>query len=134
MPAGLVLLSPQVDLTKSGDSFAVSRIVDVVLPGSLMATKRLDAGGADLADPLLSALCGGLPDFPPVFLKTRTDDLFLSTMVQMHRALRRADMPADLHVFEADPDVGFTGGIPQELDLLSEVKTFVAAWLEATAV
>lgn len=32
MPAGLVLLSPQIDLTELGDSFAVNRTIDVVLP------------------------------------------------------------------------------------------------------
>lgn len=32
LPAGLILLSPQVDLTESGDSFQVNRLVDVVLP------------------------------------------------------------------------------------------------------
>ena len=134
MPAGLVLLSPQVDLTESGDSFAVNRTVDVVLPGSLMASNRLYAGGADLADPLLSPLFGDLAGFPPAFLQTGTRDLFLSNTVRMHRALRRAGVRAELHVFEAMPHGGFTGGTPEELDLLGEVKAFVAARLEATAV
>lgn len=38
MPAGLILLSPQVDLTESGDSFEVNQMIDVVLPKSLMQT------------------------------------------------------------------------------------------------
>lgn len=41
LPSGLVLLSPQVDLTESGDSFETNRTVDVVLPGSLMSSNRL---------------------------------------------------------------------------------------------
>jgi len=41
MPAGLVLLSPEIDLTESGDSFEVNRMVDVVLPTSLMSNNLL---------------------------------------------------------------------------------------------
>ncbi|MEB2620579.1 alpha/beta hydrolase fold domain-containing protein, partial [Kocuria rosea] len=35
LPAGLVLLSPQVDLTESGDSFATNAGLDAMLPTSL---------------------------------------------------------------------------------------------------
>ena len=133
MPAGLVLLSPQVDLTESGDSFAVNRTVDVVLPGSLMTSNLLYANGADLADPLLSPLFGNLADFPPVFLQAGTRDLFLSNTVRMHRALRRAGVSADLHVFEAMPHGGFTGRTPEELELLREVTKFVAARLDGAS-
>lgn len=132
MPAALVLLSPQVDLTESGDSFAVNRTVDVVLPGSLMASNLLYAGGADLADPRLSPLFGDLAGFPPALLQSGTRDLFLSNTVRMHRALRRAGVQADLHVFEAMPHGGFTGQTPEELELLAEVTAFVAARLDET--
>ncbi len=60
LPAGLVLQSPEVDLTESGDSFEVNRMVDVVLPGSLMSINRLYANGADLSHPYLSPLFGEL--------------------------------------------------------------------------
>lgn len=129
IPAGLVLLSPQVDLTESGDSFAVNRTVDVVLPGSLMTSNRLYAGGANLADPLLSPLFGDLGGFPPTFLQAGTRDLFLSNTVRMHRALRRVGVPAELHVFEAMPHGGFTGWTPEELELQRELAAFVAAQL-----
>ncbi|WP_322964528.1 alpha/beta hydrolase [Sphingomonas fuzhouensis] len=90
LPAGLVLLSPQVDLTESGDSFQVNHMVDVVLPCSLMRNNELYAGGADLSHPYLSPLFGDLSNFPPIFLQSGTRDLFLSNTVRMHRALRRA--------------------------------------------
>ncbi|MBB3911870.1 alpha/beta hydrolase [Sphingomonas desiccabilis] len=79
LPAGLVLLSPEVDLTESGDSFQVNQLVDVVLPGSLMRNNELYAGGADLSHPYLSPLFGNLAGFPPTFLQSGTRDLFLST-------------------------------------------------------
>ncbi|SFW67658.1 alpha/beta hydrolase fold domain-containing protein [Luteibacter sp. UNCMF366Tsu5.1] len=57
MPSGLVLLSPEVDLTESGDSFQTNRDLDVVLPRSLMKQNLLYAAGHDLAHPSLSRLC-----------------------------------------------------------------------------
>jgi epsilon-lactone hydrolase len=127
MPAGLVLLSPQVDLTESGDSFQVNQLVDVILPGSLMRNNALYAGGADLSHPYLSPLFGDLTGFPPTFLQAGTRDLFLSNTVRMHRALRRASVDAELHVFEAMPHGGFQGNTPEDHDLAAEVSRFVEA-------
>lgn len=134
VPAALVLLSPEVDLTESGDSFAVNRTVDVVLPGSLMSNNRLYAGGADLADPYLSPLFGDLAGFPPTFLQSGTRDLFLSNVVRLHRALRKAQVATDLHIFEAMPHGGFMGDTPEDRELAAEVSAFVQShWPPRTA-
>ena len=127
MPAGLVLLSPQVDLTESGDSFQVNQLVDVILPGSLMRSNLLYAAGAELSHPHLSPLFGDLAGFPPSFLQSGTRDLFLSNTVRMHRALRRASVEAELHIFEAMPHGGFQGDTPEDQDLAAEVSRFVKA-------
>jgi acetyl esterase/lipase len=127
LPAGLVLLSPEVDLTESGDSFQVNQMVDVVLPGSLMRNNQLYAGGADLSHPYLSPLFGDFGDFPPTFLQSGTRDLFLSNAVRMQRALRRENVDAELHVFEAMPHGGFQGNTPEDRDLAAEVSRFVKA-------
>jgi monoterpene epsilon-lactone hydrolase len=124
MPAGLVLLSPEVDLTESGDSFQVNQMVDVVLPGSLMRNNLLYANGADLAHPYLSPLFGELAGFPPTFLQSGTRDLFLSNAVRMHRALRRVNVNAELHVFEGMPHGGFQGNTREDQDLAAEVSRF----------
>lgn len=125
MPAALVLLSPEADLTESGDSFQVNRTVDVVLPGSLMAANLLYARGADLTHPYLSPLFGQFfDDFPPTFIQSGTRDLFLSNAVRLHRAMRRSGVAADLHVFEAMPHGGF-GGAPEDAELQDEVVGFV---------
>lgn len=127
LPAGLVLLSPQVDLTESGDSFQVNQMVDVVLPGSLTRNNELYAGGADLSHPYLSPLFGDLKGFPPTFLQSGTRDLFLSNAVRMHRALRRASVDAELHIFEAMPHGGFQGNTPEDFELGAEASRFVKA-------
>jgi epsilon-lactone hydrolase len=43
---------------------------------------------------------GDLSGFPPTLLMSGTRDLFLSNTVRVHRKLRQAGVPADLHVFE----------------------------------
>lgn len=129
MPAGIILLSPEVDLTESGDSFQVNQMVDVVLPGSLMRNNALYAGGADLSHPYLSPLFGDLKGLPPAFLQSGTRDLFLSNAVRMHRALRQADVDAELHVFEGMPHGGFQGNTPEDDDLAAEIARFIkASW------
>lgn len=124
-PAGLVLLSPQVDLTESGDSFQTNRLLDLVLPGPLMASNLLYTAGAELSQPYASPLFGDLEGFPPTFLQSGTRDLFLSNTVRMHRALRRAGVTAELHVFEAMPHGGFGGATPEDLELKDEINRFV---------
>jgi len=126
LPAALVLMTPELDLTESGDSFQTNRMFDIMLPRPLMDTNLLYAGGHDLAHPYLSPLFGDFSKgFPPTFLQAGTRDLFLSNTVRMHRALRRAAIPVELHVFEGMPHAGFMGA-PEDLELAAEVNRFVA--------
>jgi monoterpene epsilon-lactone hydrolase len=127
LPAAAVLLTPEVDLTESGDTFHTNLGIDNVLVGSLRQSILLYAAGHDLDDPYLSPLFGDFTrGFPPTFLQTGTRDFFLSNTVRMHRALRRAGIDAELHVFEAMPHGGF-GGAPEDAELDAEVRRFVDA-------
>jgi len=127
LPRALVLLTPEIDLTESGDTFETNRMVDVVLPKPLMATNLLYAGGHDLSDPYLSPLFGDLTKgFPPTFLQAGTRDMFLSNAVRFHRALRRASVVTELHVFEGMPHGGF-GGAPEDEESIAEVRRFITA-------
>ena len=127
LPAGLILGTPEIDLTESGDSFRTNDGVD---PGlrSLMPVNLLYASGHDLTHPYLSPLFGDLSGFPPTILTTGTRDLYLSNTVRMHRKLRAADVPAELHVTEAGPHTGFPGS-PEGEEIDREVRRFVAAVL-----
>ncbi len=122
-PAALVLLSPEVDLTESGDSFHTNLGIDHVLR-PLTQVNLLYANGHDLTNPYLSPLFGDVSEFPPTFLQAGTRDLFLSNTVRMHRKLRAAGVDADLHVFEAMPHGGF-GGAPEDREIVDEVQRFV---------
>jgi epsilon-lactone hydrolase len=130
LPAGLVLLSPEADLTESGDSFHTNLGVDSVLAGSLASSIGLYAGESDLRNPYLSPLFGEFaPPFPRTFLQSGTRDLFLSNTVRMHRRLRSAGIDAELHVFEAMPHGGFFGS-PEDEELAVEIRRFVASCLD----
>lgn len=77
LPAGVVLLSPEVDLTETGDSFQVNLGVDPIL-GRVMPVNLLYARGRDLMDPYLSPLFGDFAQgFPPTLITSGTRDLFL---------------------------------------------------------
>src|SRR5262249_51845807 len=100
--------------------------VDTVLTRSLMPANLLYAGGHDLADPYLSPLFGDFSrGYPPTLLASGTRDLFLSNTVRMHRALRAAGVPAELHVLEAAPPGGFHGAAPEDREIDREVRGFV---------
>jgi monoterpene epsilon-lactone hydrolase len=127
LPAGLVLITPEVDLTESGDSFATNLGVDNVLTRRLMPANLLYANGHDLAHPYLSPLFGDFTrGFPPTFVQAGTRDLFLSNAVRMHRALWRAEVPVELHIFEAMPHGGFFGA-PEDHELEAAVRRFVGS-------
>lgn len=125
LPGAAFIITPESDLTESGDSFQTNRLLDVVLSGPLPQSIRLYANGHDLEDPYLSANFGDFSKgYPPTILVTGTRDLFLSNTVILHRALRRAGISADLHVFEAMPHGGFFGA-PEDQEAMDEQVRFL---------
>jgi epsilon-lactone hydrolase len=129
MPAGLVLLTPEVDLTESGDSFTTLADVSVGLQ-SLLDVNTLYANGHDLTEPYLSPLFGDVTGFPPTLLVSGTRDLYLSNTVRIHRKLREAGVDADLHIFDARPHAGY-GNAPEEAAVSAEVGAFVQRCLQS---
>ena len=128
MPGGVVLITPEVDLTESGDSFNTNMGIDAMLKQRLMPANLLYAAGADLADPYLSPLFGDFSTcYPPTFIQAGTRDLFLSNAVRFHRALRAHALPAELHIFEGMPHGGFGGATPEDRELNAEIARFVGA-------
>jgi acetyl esterase/lipase len=132
LPAACVLATPEADLTESGDSFETNAEIDVILRKRLSEYIALYAGGHDLRDPYLSPVFGDFTKgFPPTMLLSGTRDLFLSNTVRLHRALRKAGIEADLHVWEAMPHGGFFGA-PEDAEVLAEQAKFIRKRLGAT--
>lgn len=79
LPAAVALLTPEVDLTESGDTFQTNALLDVTLKRGLPECNALYARGHDLADPYVSPLFADFgPGFAPTFIQSGTRDLFLS--------------------------------------------------------
>jgi len=127
MPAGAILLTPELDLTESGDSFHTLMGLDTVLRSRLTEMNLYYAGGADLAHPYLSPLLGDVAGFPPTFLQAGGRDIFLSNATLMHRKLRRAGVRAELHVWEGMPHGGFSGFTPEDREVSAEMQAFIAS-------
>ncbi len=122
MPAAVILLTPEVDLTESGDTHRTNLGLDVA--GSMMDANLLYAGGLPLDDPRVSPLFADFAGFPPTFLSAGTRDVFLSNTVRLHARLLAAGVEAELHVFEAMPHWSFGGGTPEDAAFIERVHDF----------
>lgn len=126
LPAAVVLLTPGSDLTGSGDSLQTNLGLDPLLRGNGKPAFLLYAAGRDLKDPYISPLFADFTKgFPPTILTTGTRDMLLSDTVRLHRALRVAGVPADLHVTEAAGHGGFFGMAPEDEEIMREIRLFV---------
>jgi acetyl esterase/lipase len=127
LPAAAILLTPEVDLTESGDTFRTNEDLDVVLKSGLPECNALYAEGHDLRDPYVSPLFADFSKgFPPTLVQSGTRDLFLSNSVRIHRRLRDAGIDAELHVWEAMPHAGFIPGeAPENAEINAEVARFI---------
>jgi acetyl esterase/lipase len=126
LPAALGLLTPATDLTRQSDTLFSNRGLDVVLRES-GPMGALYAAGHDPSDPYLSPVFADFTrGFPPSFLQSGTRDLLLSDTVRLHRALRRAGVVAELHVWEGMPHGGFGGATPEDRELRAELAAFFA--------
>jgi acetyl esterase/lipase len=122
LPAALVLISPEADLTESGDSFNTNAVIDGM--GSLMPINLLYANGTPLENPYLSPLFGDFTKgYPPTLITAGTRDLFLSNAARLHRALRNAEIPAELHIQEGAVHGAF-GGAPEDAEIERELQLF----------
>jgi monoterpene epsilon-lactone hydrolase len=126
LPAAAVLLTPAVDFTGAGDTRYTNFGIDTVLSSRTDSARDLYTNGHDLRDPLVSPIYGDFSKgFPPTILASGTRDVLLSDTVRLHRALRRAGIPAELHVLEAAPHGWFFGTAPEDAELDAEIKRFV---------
>jgi acetyl esterase/lipase len=122
--AGLLLLTPALDLTGAGDTRVTNMFLDVILTPDANDSPAMYIGGADARQPYLSPIYAEIgTDWPPTLLYSGTRDLLLSDTVRMHRHLRRSGIRAELHVTEAGPHGGFMGA-PEDREMFGECRQF----------
>jgi epsilon-lactone hydrolase len=107
LPAALGMFSTLADFSRPSDSqqlFALNGFSGNLEPQtSDRPHDEQYVGKTDSKNPVLSPLYADLQGFPPCLLVTSTRDLLLSNTSIFHRALLRANVNAQLVVFEALP-------------------------------
>lgn len=131
MPAMVILGSAGLDLTRSGDSHTVNEGLDLALSGGIASLIELYADGHDLKSPYLSPVFGDFAKgFPPTFLKVGGREILLSDSIAMHRALRRAGVEAQLHIWEGMSHGPFgspANPAPEDMEARVEIERFLEA-------
>jgi acetyl esterase/lipase len=125
LPAAAIILTPAADLTNAGDTWHTNFGIDPVIVEDMTPAALLYADGRDLSDPYISPLFGDFgKGFPPTLLGSGTRDVLLSDTVRLHRVLRAANVPAELHVLEAAPHGWFFGMAPEDAAMDREIRRF----------
>lgn len=129
LPAALMVGTPASDITKTGDTYFTNAEVDNGLgryEGFIEQSLKLYAGSTDPKNPLVSPVYGDFTNFPPTILLSGTRDLLLSNTVRVHRKMRAASVPAELHVYEGQSHADYLRAFksPESEDALGEVAAF----------
>ena len=100
-PAGMLLMSPWVDLTLSGESIHMNDGKDAILRAKdLSQHTEAYAGHLDLADPRVSPLNADLAGLPSALIQCGSDELFLSEGRELAARLGAAGNQAEIQVYE----------------------------------
>jgi acetyl esterase/lipase len=109
LPAGLILMSPWLDLTASGSSYQTGAVLDpIVNADSLRMTKAAYLGDADERHPLASPIFADLTGLPPMLIQVGTRERLLSDAITLAEkvGLKNGEVTLELcpnmvHVFHA---------------------------------
>lgn len=130
MPRALLLLSPLLDLTCSGETMQTRAEVDPWLKPELFAPiVGCYLGGADLADPLCSPLFGNLAGLPPMLLQVGDHEILLSDSTRMAERAEAAGVEVELEVY---PQVWhvfhlMAPMLPEAMQAFARMREFVDA-------
>lgn len=97
MPAGIIAISPWVDLTASGASYQENRENDptLTLPSILFFARQY---AQNATDPLVSPVLADLSDLPPSLIFAAKEELLLSDAQTLHSKLQQAHCESRLIV------------------------------------
>jgi phosphinothricin tripeptide acetyl hydrolase len=100
LPGAGVCISPWVDLTCGGASYATRAEVDpIVKRAGIDAMANAYLGGADAKTPLASPLFADLRGLPPLLIHVGDDEVLLDDSVQLAERARKAGVDATLDVW-----------------------------------
>ncbi len=101
LPAAGVCISPWVDLTCGGASYATKADVDpIVKLAGIDEMAKTYLGGVDPRTPLASPLYAELRGLPPLLIQVGSDEILLDDAVQLAERARAAGVDAMLEVWD----------------------------------
>lgn len=134
MPGGVVLLSPWLDMTLSGDSYDSRAEQDPVHQKKMLQVIASQYAGDDnaLDTPLLSPLFGDLRKLPPTLIQVGDCEVGLDDSVSYSREAEAAGSPIQLsiwpemiHVFQM-----FADDLEPGREAIQEISVFIRAIIE----
>jgi epsilon-lactone hydrolase len=100
LPAAGVCISPWVDLTGSGASYASKAASDpIVTRDGVMEMARAYLGVTDARNPLASPLFADLTGLPPLLIQVGTDEVLLDDSLALAERARAAEVETTLEVW-----------------------------------
>ncbi|MFO1092242.1 MAG: alpha/beta hydrolase [Planctomycetaceae bacterium] len=128
LPDSLAVISPWVDLTCGGPTYAANEACDAMLTPNIMSVcSGAYAHGADVRDPRLSPLFADLKGLPPLLIQVGTDEILLSDSTRLADAARAAGLDVTLRVYEGLWHVWhlFAWAVPEGKLAIRELAEFV---------
>ncbi|MBT2658150.1 alpha/beta hydrolase [Bacillus sp. ISL-18] len=128
LPAGIVCLSPWVDLTSSGESYQKNGDVDPYL--SVRAVKeasRMYAGSESLDHPLISPVFADLTGLPPMLIQSGTHEILQSDALSLAAKAKAAGVNVSLKVWDGMWHVWQISGdfLPEAKRATREIGQFI---------
>ena len=101
LPAGVVCISPWLDLTLSGASMRSKAQLDFMLdPACLETYAGYYAGDQDRSSPLISPLFADLHQLPPLLIQVGTDEVLLDDARRFAEKARQAGIDVTLEIWD----------------------------------
>jgi epsilon-lactone hydrolase len=100
LPAGVIGLSPWLDLTLEGESVQRGESVDYLNPRVLKGCAQMYLNGADLRTPLASPLYADLHGLPPLLIQASTGELLVDDSRRFAERARAADVAVELQLWD----------------------------------
>ncbi|MCM3726955.1 alpha/beta hydrolase [Neobacillus cucumis] len=128
LPAGIVCLSPWVDLTSSGESYQKNEEVDPYL--SLRAVKeaaQMYAGKESLDHPLISPVFADLTGLPPLMIQSGTHEILQSDAISLSIKAKAAGVKVSFKAWDGMWHVWQISGdhLPEARRATKEIGQFI---------
>lgn len=130
MPRALVLLSPFLDLTMSGESMMTRAHLDPWLtPGMFEPIVGCYLGDGDRKNPLVSPFFADLRGLPPMLLQVGDHDVLLSDSTRMAERAHAAGVDVELEVYDEMWHVFHLMAplLPEAMQAFARMREFVDA-------